>query len=136
MQNLTELLVRQTGSDAIYGSEKNKKEVFGRDEAKDLDALEAPVTAGTGRSDAVMHVFCGQNRLVDNRGDNLGDVEKKVQKAIADLNLDRAHGLYFTTHGRELETENRSGVWFTTESLEWWLSRMGMPLRTMSMCCS
>ena len=91
---------------------------------KGVDVL-IPLWLSKAGEDAVMHVFCGQNRLVDDRVSHLGDVEMKVQKAIADLKLDRAHGLYFTTHGRELETENRTGVWFTRESLERWLSRLG-----------
>ena len=84
-----------------------------------------------------MHIFCGQNKLVEDRVDNLVVVEKKVAAAIEELGLgDQAHGLYFTTHSRELATAHRTGVWFTRESLERWLGRMGMPQCTMSMCCS
>ena len=84
-----------------------------------------------------MHIFCGQNKLVEDRVDNLSVVETKVATAIKELGLgDQAHGLYFTTHSRELATAHRTGVWFTGESLERWLGRMGMPQCTMSMCCS
>ena len=84
-----------------------------------------------------MHIFCGQNKLVEDRVDNLSVVETKVATAIKELGLgDQAHGLYFTTHSRELATAHRTGVWFTRESLERWLGRMGMPQCTMSMCCS
>ena len=89
------------------------------------------------KADNDMHIFCGQNKLVEDRVDNLTSVEKKVAAAIEELGLgDQAHGLYFTTHSRELATAHRTGVWFTGESLERWLGRMGMPQCTMSMCCS
>ena len=51
-------------------------------------------------------------------------------------NGDQAHGLSFTTHSRELETAHRTGMWFTRDSLERWLGRMGMPQCMLSMCCS
>ena len=89
------------------------------------------------KADDDMHIFCGQNKLVEDRIDSLTNVEKKVAKAIKELDLgDQAHGLYFTTHSRGLATAHRTGVWFTRESLERWLGRMGMPQCTMSMCCS
>ena len=89
------------------------------------------------KADDDMHIFCGQNKLVEDRIDSLTNVEKKVAAAIEELDLgDQAHGLYFTTHSRGLATAHRTGVWFTRESLERWLGRMGMPQCTMSMCCS
>ena len=109
----------------VYSSQKNEKGV---------DVL-IPLWLSKTGEDAVMHVFCGQNKLVDKHIENLGDVEMKVQTTITNLKLNRAHGLYFTTHSRELETKNRTGVWFTRDPLERWLSKMGMPLCTMSMCC-
>eukprot|EP00754_Rhynchopus_humris_P033693 Rhum_TRINITY_DN15478_c2_g2::Rhum_TRINITY_DN15478_c2_g2_i10::g.160512::m.160512 len=99
----------------------------GKQNEEGIDVL-IPLQLAKVGHEPTMHVFCGQNKLVEDRVKNLDSVEDKVENAIDALELgERGHRLYFTTHSPELATATRKGVWFTRDSLEKWLSRMGMP---------
>ena len=124
------------GSEELYNKLQSGQAVYSKNVVGEGGDILIPLMLSEGKKKATLYLFCAQCKLAK-RVDNLQEVETKAVEipAVRELQawankqkkpLD-VHGLYFTTHTPKLQTAKRKGVWFTKNSMEKWLSRLGVP---------
>ena len=124
------------GSEELYNKLQSGQAVYSKNVVGEGGDILIPLMLSEGKKKATLYLFCAQCKLAK-RVDNLQEVETKaveipaVQELQAWANKQKkpldVHGLYFTTHTPKLQTAKRKGVWFTKNSMEKWLSRLGLP---------
>ena len=124
------------GSEELYNKLQSGQAVYSKNVVGEGGDILIPLMLSEGKKKATLYLFCAQCKLAK-RVDNLQEVETKaveipaVQELQAWANKQKkpldVHGLYFTTHTPKLQTAKRKGVWFTKNSMEKWLSRLGVP---------
>ena len=120
----------------LYNMLQSGQAVYSKNIVEEGVDILIPLTLSKGDKEATLYLFCAQCKLAKKVA-NLQEVETKaveipaVQKLQAWATEEKVplnvHGLYFTTHTPKLQTAKRNGIWFTKDSMEKWLSKLGLP---------